>query len=126
MRKIDNLIKHKFFRFIFLLLLFHSYKEEEILNNPIMVSDHQNPLVLAYNDKYAILTSGQSVVVNKETGNIESNYNFCEYLFPYVLGSNESGQKFIYSSKKFCVITLPNGYTTLSYNAMSVLIIVII
>jgi len=115
----DSLITLTFLRFIFLLSLFHSYKEEEIINNPIMVSDHQNPLVLAYNDKYIILTSGQRVIVNKETGIIESSNNFCEYSSPYVLGSTESGQKFIYSSKKFCVITLPNGYTTLSYNSMT-------
>ena len=95
----SNLITHKFIRFIFLLILLpHLFKEEEIINNPIRISDHPNPIVLTYNDKYAILTSGQSVVVNKETGIIESNYNFCEYSFPYVLGSTESGLNFIYSS----------------------------
>ena len=115
----DNLIKQKFFRFIFLLLLFHLFKEEEIINNPLIISDHPNPLILTYNDKYVLLTSGQSIVVNKETGNIEANYNFCEYSFPYVLGSTESGQKFIYSSKKFCAFTLPNIFQNYEYNTMT-------
>ena len=119
LRKMDNLINHKLFRFIFLLLLFHFFKEEEIINNPLIISDHPNPLILTYNDKYAILTSGQSVIVNKETGNIESNYNFCEYSFPYVLGSTESGQKFIYSSKKFCEFTLPNIFQNYTYNSLT-------
>jgi hypothetical protein len=72
----DNLITHRFLGFIFLLLLFYPFKEEEIINNPIIISDYSNPLVLAYNDNYVILTSGQSIIVNKETGIIESNYNF--------------------------------------------------
>ena len=67
------LITLTFFRIIFLLLLFHFFKEEEIINNPLIISDHPNPLILTYNDKYVLLTSGQSIVVNKETGNIESN-----------------------------------------------------
>ena len=65
--------------------MFHLFKEEEIINNPLIISNNPNPLILTYNDnKYIILTSGQSIVVNKETGNIEANYNFCEYSFPYV------------------------------------------
>ena len=99
--------------------MFHFFKEEEIINNPLIISDHPNPLILTYNDKYTILTSGQSLIVNKETGNIESNYNFCEYSFPYVLGSIESGQKFIYSSKKFCEFTLPNIFRTYIYNSLA-------
>ena len=113
------LITLTYFRIIFLLLLFHLFKEEEIINNPIIISDHPNPLILAYNNKYIILTSGKSVVVNKETGNIESNYNFCEYSFPYVLGSTESGINFIYSSKKFCVFTLPNIFQIYAYNLLT-------
>jgi len=97
-----------FLRFIFLLLLFHLFKEEEIINNPIIISDNPNPLVLTYKEKYIILTPGQSSVVNKETGIIESNYNFCEYSSPYVLGSTESGKNFIYSSQKLCLFTLPD------------------
>jgi len=114
----DILQKHIIFRFIFLLLLFHLFKEEEIINNPIIISDHQNPLILPYNDKYVILTSGQSIVVNKETGIVESNYNFCEYSSPYILGSTESGQNFIYSSEKFYKITLPNTFQINSYNSL--------
>ena len=115
----DNLITHRFLGFIFLLLLFYPFKEEEIINNPIIISDYSNPLVLAYNDNYVILTSGQSIIVNKETGIIESNYNFCEYSSPYVLGSTESGQNFIYSSQKFCAFTLPNIFQIYKYNTMT-------
>jgi len=115
----DELITHTFLRFIFLLLSFHLFKEEEIINNPLMITDHSNPLVQTYNNKYVILSSGQSTVVNKENGIVESNYIFCEYSSPYVLGSTESGQKFIYSSEKFCVFTLPNIYTSLSYTEMT-------
>ena len=97
-----------FLRFIFLLLLFHLFKEEEIINNPIIISDNPNPLVLTYKEKYIILTSGQTIYVNKETGTIASNYNFCEYSSPYVLGSTESGKNFIYSSQKLCLFTLPD------------------
>ena len=65
------LITLTYFRIIFLLLLFHLFKEEEIINNPIMLSEHSNRIVIPYNDNYIILTSGQSIYVNKETGNIE-------------------------------------------------------
>ena len=115
----DILIKLNIFKFTLLLLLFHLFKEEEIINNPIMLSEHSNRIVIPYNDNYIILTSGQSIYVNKETGNIESNYNFCEYSFPYVLGSTESGKNFIYSSKKFCEFTLPNTFQTKTDNTLA-------
>ena len=114
----DYLINHSFFRFILLLLLFHSFKEEEVINNPIIITDHPNPIILVSSTKYIILTSGQTIYVNKETGTIASNYNFCEYSFPYVLGTTESGQKFIYSSQKFCEFSLPNTYRTYTDNSL--------
>jgi hypothetical protein len=107
-----------FLRFIIILLLFYLFKEEEIINNPIIISDNPNPLVLTYNDKYIILTSGQSAVVNKETGISESNYDFCEYSSPYVLGSTESGINFIYSSQKLCLFTPPNIFQTYTDNSL--------
>ena len=115
----DNLINHSFFRFIFLLLLFHSFNEEEVINNPIIITDHPNPIILISSTRYIILTSGQVVYVNKETGTIASNYNFCEYSFPYVLGSTESGQRFIYSSHNFCEFSLPNSFRTHTDNSLT-------
>ena len=115
----ENFITIIFLRFIIILLLFHLFKEEEIINNPIMLSEHSNRIVIPYNDNYIILTTGQSIYVNKETGNIESNYNFCEYSFPYVLSSTESGKNFIYSSKKFHEFTLPNTFQTKTDNTLA-------
>ena len=114
----DNMINHNFFRFIFLLLLFHLFKEEAIINNPIIISDHPNPIILYSSTNYIILTSGQVVYVNKETGIIDSSYNFCEYSFPYVLGSTESGKRFIYSSQNFCEFTLPNTFRNYTDNSL--------
>ena len=92
---------------------------EEIINNPIKISDHSYPIISSKDDKYIVFTSGEVIIVDKTNGKIESSSNFCEYSPPYVYGNDESNQYFIYSSKKFCLISDTYTFSYLNKNSLT-------
>ena len=103
--------------FILNILIFLS--NGEIINNPIKISNNPYPFLLLSGNNYIVFTSGEALVVEKETGAIISSSNYCTFSFPYIYGSNESGEFFIYSSKKLCKIQSPSTYSTLSLTSLS-------
>ena len=84
--------------------------KEDIINNPIQVSEHPNPVILYTQTQYYIYTSGESIIINKENGKIESRNDFCTYTKPYVLCNDESNNFFIYSQSRLYQITGSSSY----------------
>ena len=107
-----------FFKFetqsLFISILLFLLSKEEIINNPIKISDHPNPLILHSASKILIYTSGEMIIIDKETGNIDSSTTFLTYNKPYVLCNDESNYFYIYSQKKLYRINPPSGYTSIS------------
>ena len=60
---------------IIITLLFNLTKQV-FINNPILLSENPNPLVLYNNSKYIIFTSGESLEINSITGEIEKTLYF--------------------------------------------------
>ena len=93
-----NYIKElKIINIIFILNTFFLLTKEEIINNPIKISDYSNPIILITNTQYIIYTSGQRIILNMETGEIESTTDFNTYNKPYILCKDESNNFYIYS-----------------------------
>ena len=99
-----------FLSFYFLLIL----SKEDIINNPIKISDHANPIILHSLSEYYIYTSGESIILDKETGEIKSRASFATYNKPYALCLDESNHYFIYSQKKLYQILPPTNYQSIS------------
>ena len=93
-----NYIKElRIINIIFILNIFFLLTKEEIINNPIKISDYSNPIILTTNTQYVIYTSGQRIILNMETGEIESTTDFYTYNKPYILCKDESNNFYIYS-----------------------------
>ena len=87
---------------------------EDLINNPIKISDNPNPIIVQSQTKYYIYTSGESIIVNKENGEIESRNAFCTYTKPFVFCRDESNNAFIYSNNGYHKIIFPSECSTLS------------
>ena len=112
MEFMNNLIPKIFIIFHFSLFL----SKEEIINNPIKISDHPNPIIIPLQNQYYILTSGESIVVDKQTGEIQSRADFATYSKPYVFCIDESNQIFIYSQKNLYQLLEGPSYRSISIN----------
>ena len=94
--------KIKFFFYFFIIQVYPSY----IINNPIHLNDEKYPFVLPYsNDNYYyVITSGESLKIDKENGNIIKRENIKkikEYSDKAVFCTNELNINYIYESKEF-------------------------
>ena len=105
-----NEIQTKLFLIIIIILFLLS--KGEIMNNPIKISDHSNPMILQSTAKYYIFTSGELIIINQESGLIESNSTFPYYSSPNLLIIDQSNNYFIFSrnkEEKKCYIISLNG-----------------
>ena len=99
----------------FLILIFIKLTKEDIFNNPLLISENANPVVIrGSSGSYYIYTSGEHITI-KTTGEIQSK-TFPTYNAPYIFISDESTTNYyIFSSSAWYKITLgSNSYQTLS------------
>ena len=93
--------KLKLSKTLFIMFLLINSIKEEIINNPIKISDHPNPIILHTQTQYYIYTSGECIITNRENGEIESKNTFGSYSKPFVLCRDESGNFFIYAKNLY-------------------------
>ena len=99
----------------FLILIFIKLTKEDIFNNPLLISENANPVIIrGSSGSYYIYTSGGHITI-KTTGEIQKN-SFPTYDSPYIFISDESTTNYyIYSSSAWYKITLgSNIYQTIS------------
>ena len=90
------------------------FTNEEIINNPVKISDNPNPIILQSVQQYFIYTSGEVIIVNKETGEVESRNTFGTYSKPFISPIDESNNVYIYSQNLFYKITSGTTYSTIT------------
>ena len=113
-----NYIKElRIIKIFFILNILFLLSKEEIINNPIKISDYSNPIILTTSTQYVIYTSGQRITINKEIGEIESTTSFYTYNKPYVLCIDESNNFYIYSYSKNLFQFYPS-YSSFSLNSV--------
>ena len=100
-------------KILFLINILFPSSKEEVINNPIKISDHSYPIILQTDTQYYILTSGEKIFVEKETGEIKSNSSFISFSFPYVLCQTQSNIYYFFTKNlnnyNYYLITI-NGY----------------
>ena len=96
-------------KYIFLLLIFIKLTKGDIFNNPLLISENANPVIIrGSSGSYYIYTSGGHITI-KTTGEIERK-TFPSYNAPYIFISDESSNNYyIYSSSAWYKITLGNN-----------------
>ena len=110
-----NINEKKILRIFFILNILFLSSKEAIINNPILISEHENPIFLVTSDRnnYIICTSGEIIILNTN-GEIQSRNDFPTYSFPYVWIVDESNNYYIFCHDSMYKITLPNGYTSVT------------
>ena len=101
-------------KILVIILCLNLLTNEEIINNPVKISDNPNPIILYSDQNYYIYTSGEVIVVNKETGEVESRNTFATYTKPFISPRDESNNVYIYSKNLFYKITSGAGYSTIT------------
>ena len=86
-------------------------KEEDIINNPILVTKHGNPIILQNSNYFFIYTSGERVLINRATREI-SSIAFGSYEAPYIWVKDESNNYYIFASNVMYTVYIPNSYET--------------
>ena len=65
---------------LFLLLLLYIQENSQIIDNPRFLNNKSHPFVLSpNNDYYYVVTSGEILTIEKESGNIISRKNEINY-----------------------------------------------
>jgi len=108
-----------FLKIIFISIFLFFKSKEEIINNPVKISDTSNPIVIQKDSKYCVFTSKLNIIINKETGLIESTNSIAEYNRPYVLCIDESNNYFLYAKYKYYSIIPPSTFSTISLSISS-------
>ena len=104
MLKIQNIL------FLFNFFIFLS--EEDIINNPFLITNHGNPIVLQDSNNYYIYTSGQFVIINKSTRQITSTSTFGTYTEPYIWVADQSNNYYIFASNAWYKVNIPSSYSS--------------
>ena len=96
-----------FFTFNFLIVL----SFEDIFNNPLLISESENPIpIKGKGGNYYIYSSGKLVTLNSN-GEIQSIKSFPTFNAPYVWIADQSGNYYIFSSNAFYKVYIPNSYS---------------
>ena len=117
----DYIQKYKIQKILLVINCLFLLIKGEIINNPKKISDHQYPFILQTSTEYFIYTSGENIIINKQTGEIVSIENFLTYDIPYVICRDESNNIYIYYNQKYYQIILPSSYTQI-YSEFDVLL----
>ena len=96
---------------LFNILFFLS--KADIINNPILLTNHGNPILLQDGSYYFIYTSGEVVIINKSTSQITTS-PFGTYAAPYLFIIDESNNYYVYGSNAMYKVIIPNSYTTVT------------
>ena len=101
---------HKILNMFFIFnILYLQFKSEDIINNPILISESINPIFIkATSGAHYIYTSGKLITI-KSTGEITTS-TFPSYGFPYIWLSDEGNNYYIYSSTNIYNVRLGSNY----------------
>ena len=100
-----------------LFLLMYAINYAQIINNNIFLNNNKYPFVLPYPDDeyYYVITSGESLKINKESGNIIERKTTNSFSHEPIYCYDKSGNSYIYESKNFYAI----NYSSLSISHIS-------
>ena len=103
---------HKILNIFFILNIFYlPFKSEDIINNPILISESINPIFIkATSGSLYIYTSGALITI-KSTGE-KTITTFPSYGFPYIWLADEGNNYYIYSYTNIYNVKLGNTYST--------------
>ena len=94
----------KVFYFLFIAFFIRIETNIQIKQNPILLSNTENPFVLSTTDDYYyVITKGKSLKINKESGDKETfNNSFINYL--YIFDNSNKNYIYSYDEKKYYYI----------------------
>ena len=108
-----NLQSHQIFPIIIILFpIFFILSKEEIINNPLLISEKENPIIIHLTiGIYYIYTSGEFIII-KSNGEIQTK-TFATYDTPYIWIADESfSNYYIFSSTAWYRVMLGDTYYT--------------
>ena len=89
-------------KFYFLLILLFLKSSLQIKQNPIYLVDRKNPFVLSSNDNYYyVITIGNNLKINQESGNIENNTDNYADEESYIFIADNSYNNYLYYSNEY-------------------------
>ena len=106
MLKIQNILI--LFNFFFFL------SKSEIINNPVLITSNQNPIILQDANYFFIYTSGEIVIINKSNGQIYLTSPFGTYTKPYIWITDQSNNYYIFAQNAMYKVVIPNSYNEVS------------
>ena len=106
-------------KILFLINIFILLSKQDIIENPFLISDNGNPIVLQTASNYYVYTSEKIVCLEKSTGAIKSIYSFGKYDSPYIWIVTETNKYYIYSSNYFYSVSIPSSYSSVSKPTIS-------
>ena len=108
------------FYFFFITFFIRTQNNLPIKNNPIILSDTQNPIVLSSTDEnYYVITSGQDLKINKYSGDKENTTNNVNnYL--YIFDNSNNNYIYFFDDKKYYYIKYNSRNPFISYVPITV------
>ena len=96
---------------LFLLLLLYIQENPQIIDNPRFLNNKPYPFELSSNnDYYYVVTSGEILTIEKESGNIISRKNEINYTENFINIMDNSYNNYIYDSNIYYKIVYENIY----------------
>ena len=111
-------IPKKIFYILFILHTLLTLTKEEIFNNPLLISEKPNPIIVkGANGYYYLFTSGIAYVLDSNGAVIETNKNFAEYSNPYTWINDQNNNHYIFTQQEYYKVTFYD--TSTSYSSPS-------
>lgn len=115
--------KNKIMKLLLIINMLFLFPKEEVINNPLQISEHSNPIINATDTKYLIYTSGEKLIANKENCEVDSTSSFPTFSSPYVLCIAKDKNYYLFSRNNpnniFYLITSTNTNQSLYLQLLS-------
>ena len=99
---------------LFIIIFLVLVSKGDIINNPVLVTDHANPIIFQDDNYYYIYTSGEFVKLSKTTGEKITTSLFGIYTSPYVWITDQSNNNYIFSKNAMYKVNIPNSYNSVT------------
>ena len=99
---------------LFIIIFLVLVSKGDIINNPVLVTDHANPIIFQDDNYYYIYTSGEFVKLSKTTGEKITTSLFGTYTSPYVWITDQSNNNYIFSKNAMYKVNIPNSYNSVT------------
>ena len=103
----------KLFYILFILYSLLILSKGDIFNNPLLISDKPNPIVVrSTSGYYYIFTSGEAKVLDSTGAIVATNNDFGTYSNPYTWINDQFNNHYIFSQDKYYQVTFSGTSTT--------------